>query len=82
MLTALGKLMNFLFSGLVKLVSKLPGSDFDYNGFLASVQSILVPLNYFVPFYLFSQIFMVWEISFSAVFTIFLIYRFIKRRGS
>lgn len=78
--TAVGKLLNFLFDGLVKLVSRLPASPFDYSDYVTAVNGILQPLNYFVPFYLFSQIFAVWEVSFTAVFGIFLLFRWISRR--
>lgn len=79
--TALGKLLDFLFDGLVKLISRLPGSPFDYEDYLSSLNGILQPLNYFVPFYLFSQIFLAWEAMFLIIFGIFLVYRFLAHRG-
>lgn len=79
--TALGKVLDFLFDGLIHLISKLPGSPFSYDEYVAALSDILPALNWFVPFYLFSEIFAVWEVMFMAMFTVFIIYRYVTRKG-
>lgn len=79
--TAIGKIIDFLFDGLINLISRLPSSPFSYDEYIAALSDVLPALNWFVPFYLFSDIFVVWEVMFMAMFTVFLIYRYITRKG-
>lgn len=80
--TALDKVIDFIFTGLVKFISRLPQSPFDYDSYFTSVSSVLQDLNYFVPFYLFSDIFVAWEAAFLSMFGIFMAYKFAsKGRG-
>lgn len=77
--SALDKIMDFVFSGLVKFVSRLPQSPFDYDSFFATLNPVLRDLNYFVPFYLFSDIFVAWEAAFLSMFSIFIAYKYASK---
>lgn len=70
--TALSRVTDFIFTGIVKFVSHLPQSPFDTDTLLQNVSSVLQPLNYFVPFYLFSSIFAAWQAVFVTIFGIML----------
>lgn len=78
--SALDRITDFIFNGVIKLIARLPASPFDTDQLLGSLSGVLEPLNYFIPFYLFSSIFAAWQAVFVTVFGITLTIKTITKR--
>ena len=64
---------------LLKFITQLPESPFDYSSFLASLNNILGVLNYFIPFYLFRTILIVWVPCLFLAWQVLMMVRWIKQ---
>lgn len=52
--------LGFLEEVILKIIGNFPSNNFDFSSYVENLHSFLGNLNYFIPFYLFSDIFSVW----------------------
>lgn len=76
MFESIGRFLRELF---VKFVVRLPDSQFSYDEYISSVESFLGKVNYWIPIYLFKQLFNVWAVTVFGGFGIYLLLKYIKK---
>ena len=74
-MTIFEKLLEGFFGFLVKILSKLPASSFEFSDGVGVLSDYLGYLNFFVPFYRFSEMFTAFTVVFDVVVTVLIIYR-------
>lgn len=45
---------------ILKIIGNLPTNDFDFSPYIDDLRDLLGNINYFIPFYIFANIFNVW----------------------
>ena len=72
-------IMDFLADGLIKFVSRLPVAPFSFDDYISAFSSYLGWINWFIPFYIFEEIFSVWFLAFSLCCSILITIRVIMQ---
>lgn len=68
----------FLKELFVKIGSILPSSPFDLDSQLAGIRQYMGYVNYFIPFYIFKDIFNLWLLCVFGSFGVYLFIKFTK----
>lgn len=76
MFESIGRFIRELF---VKFIVKLPDSNFDYDQYIEQIEGYLGKVNYWVPFYIFKDLFNVWAVTVFGGFGIYLLLKYIKK---
>lgn len=75
----MNSIIGFFTLWLLKMIARLPASPFDYDDVLEDLDTIMGYVNWFIPFYTFSQIFTVWSVCFWGSLIVLLIIRWVMR---
>lgn len=78
----MNSIIGFFTLWILKLISRLPSSPFDYDDVMDDIDSILGYVNWFIPFNIFSQVFNVWCVCFFACLIILLVVRWVIKAKS
>lgn len=76
-MNALDYVLEFFSNVLMRFAVRLPVSPFDFSSYVSAIRGILGYVNYFIPFYLFSQILTVWYAMVVSAIGIFLVIRWL-----
>lgn len=68
----------FLMESFLKFGERLPSSPFDLDSQVSSLRNYLGHINYFIPFYIFKNIFSAWLVCVFGAFGIYIFIKFIR----
>lgn len=63
---------------IIRIILLLPTSTFDLDGYVEDLHDLLPQYNYFVPFYLFKEIFGDWLLGLTILLGVYLIINLVK----
>lgn len=66
---------------ITKFVGQLPVAPFSFDSYITTFHQYSGVINYFVPFYLFSEVFNLWVSAIFICCVVLLIIRAIRSRG-
>ena len=71
--------VNFFLGLLIKFFARLPDADFDVSEFTSSFSQVKAYMNYFIPFYLFKDIFSAFLGIFWSTVIILVVVKYLKK---
>lgn len=71
--------VDFLADGVIKFASQLPQAPFSFTDYVTAFSQYLGWINWFIPFYIFEEIFSVWFLTFTLCATILITIRVIMQ---
>ena len=73
-------LLDVFYNAVLFFLTRLPSSPFSFDEYVSKLQGILPQLNYFIPFYLFSNIITLYGVFLFGSISVYVIVKLVMKR--